>query len=95
MVRSTSDLHGNVRAERSKDEERNTSVHRVDACRIRCRTSGTCRIAKPEQAARELIGKRNSVMHRHLGCLKDEALNAMEQLGVVLQEFSRMIASDA
>ena len=51
MVRSTSDLHGNVRAERSKDEERNTSLHRVEACRIRCRKSGTCRTARVETPA--------------------------------------------
>ncbi len=48
-----------------------------------------------EQAASDLIAKRNVVMHRRFEGLKDEALKAMEHLGVVLQELGRLRASDA
>lgn len=48
-----------------------------------------------EQAASDLIAQRNTVMHRSFANLKDEALKAMEALGVVLQEFGRVRASDA
>jgi hypothetical protein len=48
-----------------------------------------------EQAASDLIAKRNTLMHRHFNGLKDEALKAMEQLGVVLQELGRLRATDA
>lgn len=48
-----------------------------------------------ERAASDLIAKRNTVMHRYFSGLKDEALKALEHLGVVLQELGRMRASDA
>lgn len=48
-----------------------------------------------ERAASDLIAKRNVVMHRRFEGLKDEALKAMEDLGVVLQELGRVRASDA
>lgn len=48
-----------------------------------------------EQAASDLIAKRNVVMHRRFENLKDEALKAMEHLGVVLQDLGRLRASDA
>jgi len=48
-----------------------------------------------EQAASDLIATRNVVMHRRFEGLKDEALKAMEHLGVVLQDLGRLRASDA
>ena len=45
-----------------------------------------------EQAAHDLIDKRNEVIHRRFEALEDEALNAMEQLGVVLQELGQRSA---
>lgn len=48
-----------------------------------------------EQAARDLISKRNALMHRNFESLKDDALKAMEHLGVVLQALGRQIATDA
>jgi hypothetical protein len=48
-----------------------------------------------EQAASDLITKRNTLMHRRFEDLKDEALKAMEHLGVVLQELGRIRATDA
>ena len=39
-----------------------------------------------EQAADNLITMRNEVIHRRFEALEDEALKAMDQLGVVLQE---------
>lgn len=48
-----------------------------------------------EQAATELITKRNEVMHKRFEGLKEEALKAMEQLGSVLQELGRNRCTDA
>jgi hypothetical protein len=48
-----------------------------------------------EQAARDLIAKRNRVMHRRFENLKEDALKAMENLGIVLQYLGRLKASDA
>ena len=48
-----------------------------------------------EQAARDLIAKRNKVMHRRFENLKEDALKAMENLGIVLQYLGRLKASDA
>lgn len=48
-----------------------------------------------EQAARDLIAKRNKVMHRRFENLKDDALKAMEHLAIVLQCLGRLRASDA
>jgi hypothetical protein len=48
-----------------------------------------------EQAASDLIAKRNTLMHRQFDSLKDEVLKAMELLGVVLQELGRLRATDA
>ena len=45
-----------------------------------------------EQAAEDLITMRNEVIHRRFEALEDEALNAMEQLGVVLQELGQRSA---
>lgn len=42
-----------------------------------------------EQAASELIEMRNKVMHRRFEASKDEALKAMENLGIVLQDLGR------
>jgi hypothetical protein len=42
-----------------------------------------------------LVDKRNKIMHRHLEDLKREAMKAMEDLGVVLQDLGRLTASDA
>ena len=42
-----------------------------------------------EQAASDLIDMRNEVIHRRFEALKDEALKAMDYLGVVLQELGR------
>jgi hypothetical protein len=48
-----------------------------------------------EQPAADLIAKRNQVMHRRFEGLKEEALKAMEQIGLVLQDLGRTRASDA
>jgi len=48
-----------------------------------------------EQSAAELITKRNQVIHGRFESLKNEALRAMEQLGLVLQDLGRRRASDA
>jgi len=48
-----------------------------------------------EQAARDLIAKRNKVMHRRFENLKEDALKAMEHLAIVLQYLGRLRASDA
>ena len=45
-----------------------------------------------EQAAEDLKNMRNEVIHRRFEALEDEALNAMEQLGVVLQELGQRSA---
>ena len=45
-----------------------------------------------EQAAKDLITMRNEVIHRRFEALEDEALNAMDQLGVVLQELGQRSA---
>lgn len=45
-----------------------------------------------EQAAEDLITMRNEVIHRRFEALEDEALNSMEQLGVVLQELGQRSA---
>ena len=42
-----------------------------------------------EQAASDLIAMRNEVIHQRLEAIKDEALKAMDYLGVVLQELGR------
>lgn len=42
-----------------------------------------------EQAAKDLITMRNEVIHRRFEALEDEALNAINQLGVVLQELGQ------
>ena len=42
-----------------------------------------------EQAASDLIDMRNEVIHQRFEALKDEALKAMDYLGVVLQELGR------
>ena len=41
------------------------------------------------QAASDLINMRNEVIHRRFEALKDEALKAIDYLGVVLQELDR------
>ena len=42
-----------------------------------------------QQAASDLIVMRNEVIHRRFEALKDEALKAMDYLGIVLQELGR------
>ncbi len=42
-----------------------------------------------EQAAKVLITIRNEVIHRRFEALEEEALNAIDQLSVVLQELGR------
>ena len=45
-----------------------------------------------EQAAKDLITMRNEVIHRRFEALEDEALKAMDQLGVVLQDLGQRSA---
>lgn len=45
-----------------------------------------------EHAAKDLITMRNEVIHRRFEALEDEALNAINQLGVVLQELGQRSA---
>ncbi len=45
-----------------------------------------------EQAAKVLITMRNEVIHRRFEALEEEALNAIDQLGVVLQELGQRSA---
>ncbi len=83
-------IDAKIMTQRDLDRERPTAhglLHRASQARLLGRAS--------EDAARALITKRNSVMHRSFDGMKHDALQAIEKLGIVLQELGRILATDA
>lgn len=79
-----------VVTQRDLDHDRPTAhglLRRASEARLLGRAS--------EDAARSLITKRNCVMHRSFDGMKQDALQAIEKLGIVLQELGRILATDA
>lgn len=83
-------IDAQVKTQRDLDRDRSGALRLLDlACGARLLGR------ESEDAARALITKRNSVMHRSFDSMKKDALQAIEKLGIVLQELGRIRATDA
>lgn len=83
-------IDAQITSQRDLDRDRPTAhglLHRASQARLLGRPS--------EDAARALITKRNSVMHSSFDGIKQDAVQAIEKLGIVLQELGRFRATDA